>query len=211
MDEQDWLTCTDSTPMLHFLQGKISDRKLRLFAVSCYRLIWHWITDAPSRRAVDVADRFADRLASRRELADAHATAYTTYLNSYDNSLFAYAVADEDAAHAATIAARDVAVVQRVNELATLVRDVIANPFRPLPLLDKGVLAWSGGIIPRLAQAIYDDRHLPTGTLDAERLAVLADALEDAGLTEAELLGHLRKPGPHFRGCWPVDLLLGRS
>lgn len=211
MNEQDWLTCTDPTPLLDFLHGKTSSRKLRLFAVSSYRTIWHRITDGTSRRAIEVAERFADCLASRRELATAHASAYFTYLNSYANSIFAYAVADEDAAHAATIAVRDVAVVRSVNELAALVRDVIANPFRPLPLLDRAILAWSSGTIPRLAQALCDDRHLPTGTLDAERLAILADALEDAGLTDAEFLEHLRKPGPHYRGCWPVDLLLGRS
>src|SRR5262245_24338708 len=167
--------------MLDFLHGKISARKLRLVAASSYRLIWHWIRDISSRRAIDVADQFADGLASGRELANAHAMAYSTYLNSYQNSIFAYAVADEDAAHAVTIAARDVAVVRRVNPLAALVRDVIANPFRPLPLLDKAILAWSDSTIPRLAQTIYDDRRLPTGTLDAERLAILADALEDAG------------------------------
>ncbi len=137
--------------------------------------------------------------------------AYTTYLNSYQNSIFAYAVADEDAAHAATIAVRDVAVVHRVNQLAALVRDVIANSFRPLPLLDTALLAWSDGTIPRLAQAIYDDRHLPPGTLDAERLAVLADALENAGLIDAEVLGHLRGPEPHYRGCWPVVLILAKK
>ena len=211
MNEQDWLTCMDPIRMLDSLRGKISPRKLRLVAASSYRLIWHWIRDISSRRAIDVADQFADCLASGKELANAHAMAYITYLNSYQNSIFAYAVADEDAAHAATIAARDVAVVRKVDPLAALVRDVIANPFRPLPLLDKTILAWSDGTIPRLAQTIYDDRSLPRGTLDAERLAILADALEDAGLTDAELLGHLRSPGPHFRGCWPVDLLLDRS
>jgi hypothetical protein len=43
-----------------------------------------------------------------------------------------------------------------------------------------------------------------------DRMPVLADALEDAGCTDAELLAHLRSPGPHVRGCWAIDLLLGR-
>ena len=62
-----------------------------------------------------------------------------------------------------------------------------------------------------LARVAYDQRELPSGTLDVARLAVLADALEEAGCTDADLLGHLRGPGPHARGCWAVDLLLGKS
>jgi hypothetical protein len=198
--------------MLDFLQGqgKISDRKLRLFAVACYRLILPWVTDVSSRRALATADRFAEQQASRRELSAAHETAYITYLNSYDNSIFAYAAAHEEAAHAARVAAQDVAVVLGVSELIVLLRDIAANPFRPLPVLDR-VIAWSGGLVLRLAQQVYDDRLLPAGTLDPERLAVLADALEDAGLTDEALLNHLREPGPHYRGCWPVDLLLGKG
>jgi hypothetical protein len=65
--------------------------------------------------------------------------------------------------------------------------------------------------IPKLAQAIYDDRDLPSGHLDHTRLAILADALEDAGCTDAQLLGHLRGPGVHERGCWAMDAILGRS
>jgi hypothetical protein len=84
-------------------------------------------------------------------------------------------------------------------------------PFRHLPPLAPGVLAWNGGTIPRLAQAAYDERLMPEGTLDRTRLAVLADALEEAGCTDEELLGHLRGPGPHVRGCWAVDLLLGKG
>ena len=88
-----------------------------------------------------------------------------------------------------------------------LLRDIVGNPFRPVSLAPSGrtptVLA--------LAQAAYDDRALPAGTLDAARLAVLADALEDAGCTDAAILGHLRGPGPHVRGCWALDLILGRE
>ena len=62
-----------------------------------------------------------------------------------------------------------------------------------------------------LAQAAYDERELPAGTLDTTRLAVLADALEEAGCVQADILGHLRGPGPHVRGCWAVDLLLRKG
>jgi hypothetical protein len=49
---------------------------------------------------------------------------------------------------------------------------------------------------------------IPEGRLDNARLAVLADALEDVGCTDQEILQHLRAPGVHVRGCWALDLLL---
>jgi hypothetical protein len=42
-------------------------------------------------------------------------------------------------------------------------------------------------------------------------LAILADALFDAGCDNEELLTHCRADGPHVRGCWAVDLILGRQ
>ncbi len=58
--------------------------------------------------------------------------------------------------------------------------------------------------MPKLAAAVYEERAF-------DRLPLLADALEDAGCTNAELLGHLRGPGPHARGCRALDLLLGKE
>jgi hypothetical protein len=81
------------------------------------------------------------------------------------------------------------------------------NPFRPATVSP----AWQTSQVVALAQTAYDERELPAGTLDVARLAVLADALEDAGCTAADILGHLRGPGPHVRGCWAVDLVLGKS
>src|SRR5262249_25241945 len=65
-------------------------------------------------------------------------------------------------------------------------------------------LHWNDGTVARIAQAIYDERAF-------ERLPVLADALEDAGCDNADILSHCRSDGPHVRGCWVVDLLLGKS
>jgi hypothetical protein len=91
-----------------------------------------------------------------------------------------------------------------------LLRDLFANPFRPPPPLDPAVLAWQEATVVRLARAAYDERELPSGYFDPDGLAVLADALEEAG-ADAELVAHLRDPGPHYRGCHVVDLILGRS
>jgi hypothetical protein len=88
-----------------------------------------------------------------------------------------------------------------------LLRDILGNPFRSV-VLDP---VWQSRTVVSLAQAAYQDRLLSSGHLDADRLAVLADALEDAGCAEQAVLDHLRGPGPHVRGCWPVDLVLARE
>jgi hypothetical protein len=90
------------------------------------------------------------------------------------------------------------------SDLINLSRDIVGNPFRPRPTVPPDWLGWNGSTVPRLAQAICDVRAF-------DRLPVLADALEDAGCPDANLLGHLRGPGPHVRGCWAVDLVLGRE
>jgi hypothetical protein len=103
---------------------------------------------------------------------------------------------------------------ERERLLATashFLRDLVANPFRPRPTIQAAWLSWSGGTVRHLAEAIYQERSLPEGHLDLTRLAVLADALEDAGCADPDLLGHLRGAGPHVRGCWATDLLLGKE
>jgi hypothetical protein len=106
----------------------------------------------------------------------------------------------------------DEALSQRMcKRLCDLVRDFFGPlPFRQVPI-DPRLLNWDGGIVVRLARAAYDERKLPEGTLVPLHLAVLADALLDAGCTNEECLGHLRGPGPHVRGCWAIDLLLARG
>jgi hypothetical protein len=70
--------------------------------------------------------------------------------------------------------------------------------------LDAAWLRWNGSVVERLARAVYDEQAF-------DRLPVLADALEEAGCSDARLLGHLRSPGPHARGCFVVDAILGKS
>jgi hypothetical protein len=94
---------------------------------------------------------------------------------------------------------------------ARLLRDIFGNPFRPRRPLAASLLTWRDGLIVRIAEGVYENRILPSGHLDEGRVAALADALEDAGCTDAEIPGHLRGPGPHVRGCHIVDLLLGNE
>jgi hypothetical protein len=92
-------------------------------------------------------------------------------------------------------------------EQCRVVRCIFGNPFRPVCIEP----AWLTPTVTALATAAYEERILPSGELDPPRLTVLADALEEAGCTDAALLDHLRGPAPHVRGCWPLDLVLGRN
>jgi hypothetical protein len=89
-----------------------------------------------------------------------------------------------------------------------LLRDIFGDPSRPLQPIDPSLLIWNDGAVLKLAQAAYDERRLPSGELDPGRLAVLADALEEAGESDEQLLRHLRSAGPHVRGCVAVDAVL---
>ena len=86
-------------------------------------------------------------------------------------------------------------------------RCVVGNPFRPVTINP----AWLTATVTSLARTAYEERTLPSGELDPARLAVLSDALEEAGCADTDILAHLRGPGPHVRGCWVVDLVLGKD
>jgi hypothetical protein len=96
------------------------------------------------------------------------------------------------------------AEAQEAGRQAPLLRDIFGNPFRPSPPLPREVLAWHGGTVVRLARAMYEAR-------DFTDMPLLADALLDAGCDGEALVAHCRRGGEHARGCWAVDLVLGKS
>lgn len=246
MTEAEWLACEAPQLMLVFLNGKVSDRKLRLFAVAGCRQIWQLLTDERSRGAVEVAERFADGNATAEELTAAYVAARAVYSAQANVAHAAYVTAypgdgwsPVDAARPAYYAAKAVCEAARAafevceaaqnaetarhtgqvvvyaavhaapyssdsmkKEQAILLRDIF-NPFRSVTI-DERWLAFTSGTVVSLAQAIYTDRTF-------DRMPILADALEDAGCTNQEILGHCRGPGEHVRGCWVVDLLLGKE
>jgi hypothetical protein len=177
-----------------------------------------------------VAERYADGLASFAELAAAAAEAAAVEgVGVYVGETRELGVPDavlqtaEPAgllAHVPLYLANEAGWRGAIDGLArdaaraaqcALLRDLFRNPFSPRTDLDPPPGSWGGGLIPCLARAAYEERVLPQGTLDNGRLAVLADALEEAGCQSAELLNHLRGPGVHVRGCWAVDWVLGRA
>ncbi len=85
--------------------------------------------------------------------------------------------------------------------LSDQIRDIFGNPFRPVACDPE----WLTSDVLALARGIYDDRAF-------DRMPILADALQDAGCDNDEVLNHCRDPNQiHVRGCWVVDLLLGKS
>jgi hypothetical protein len=221
--EAEWLGCADPRPMHEAVRGTVSERKLRLFAVACCRGLGPLLKDPRITTGLDVADRYADGAATRADLEAAlQGAARAQRAQRRKALLYAYAAvkdacspaglalgAAEKSAWAAAAAADSRATYgERLRQtrpdlyasLAALLRDVLGNPFRPVAV----DLSWLTSAVVRLAQGIYDDRAF-------DRLPTLADALEQAGCTDAEILGHCRQPGTHARGCWVVDGVLQRD
>jgi hypothetical protein len=210
--EEEWLASNDPYPMLHPCRKVIRycPRKGHLFAVACCRRIWHLFTDPRSRAAVETTERFIEGEVDRAELAvAAHDESFRRRGKvAASTEWAAQFTASENAWHAASRAS-NFAYVAAGDGLqpgpehtaqAHLLRDIFGNPFRPV----TADPSWLTPTVTALAAAIYADRAF-------DRLPILADALEEAGCDHPDVLAHCRGPGPHVRGCWVVDLLLGKT
>jgi hypothetical protein len=236
MTEVEWMEAVDPDKMLEYLRDRTSGRKLPLFACACCRRIWHRIPDPRSRHAVESVERYLDGGVSTAGLDDVrrdaeqaeldrksrdwrlatgeHAVLVTTLAPVWNpdrwpsirtvinNARFAAAFCAEvaggnrkerrqkwQAGHESESAAQ-----------ADLLRDIFGNPFRPVAFAPE----WRTAAAVALADAMYQSR-------DFGPMPVLADALEDAGCADPDVLAHCRGDGPHVRGCWVVDAVLEKS
>ena len=219
MTEAEWLGCHDLDALLAFHRGRLSGRKRRLLLCGYCRCRWPLLTDQRSRAAVEAAERFADGAATPGELAAARAAAAAAHAEAQRAADIAawcdrrwpdLIEATSRAAAAAAATSADPAIPGRGQTpaleqalLVALLRDVAGNPFHPAaaaaPWLARGERAAA-----RVARAVYDERAF-------DRLPVLADALEEGGCDNEAILAHCRSGAPHARGCWVIDLLLGRE
>jgi len=219
MTEAEWLAATGPTPMLEFLRGKVSDRKLRLFAVACCRRVWHLLPDERSRKAVEVAERYADGKAIGEEVLVAlseakkvkgfrrqvtgirHQTpklAAALSLSLNTEQRFLIHVAGNTAC---LTEEKDKPDAQEQHLQSELLRDIFGNLFRSVSVDPS----WLTSDVRILAEGIYQDHAF-------DRMPILADALQDAGCTNDEVLNHCRDTSlTHVRGCWVVDLVLGKE
>ena len=229
MTEAEWTACDELQRMLPCLWRRVSERKARLFAVACCRRIWHLYRKPGVREAILVGERYADGQADVEERRAAlrtvhkeramtptgtpwgsalHAAGFTVAELNPEYGLSAVSEAITALTQRAADAERETLRREEERAYCALVRDFFGPlPFRTVSLDPR----WRTPDVLALARAAYQERDLPAGTLDGTRLAVLADALEDAGCTDAEVLAHLRSEGPHVRGCWVLDLVLGKE
>jgi hypothetical protein len=259
MTEAEWLECTDPLPMLHFLKDtdRASDRRDLLFNVACCRRIWRLFADERSRRAVEVAERFADGQATQKELEHAWQAAVCEETTAAVQTARSGHAAASAAVHAALAAhwapftrsrspdpvcppggyvagsAADAVLyaayrgkdepkaldrywnqarkkpepaqlAERAAQ-AVMLRCIYRNPFCKPPRLNPSLLDWEGGTIPWLAGRIYEGRRF-------DAVPLLGDILKEAGCRDNAILGHCQgDAGTHVRGCWVVDLLLGKE
>jgi hypothetical protein len=209
MTEAEWLACPYPTRMIEGKRGRRrSTRKLRLLACACSRRVWHLLTDA-GRNAVLIAEQHADGGLSN-ELLNVAQPAFVHGGNVADNgvhfgaapnrlfrswvhsamSFAAWAVSTEGPNHEAEQLAQ-----------CQLVRDIFGPLFfRPV----NANTSWLTTTVTGLAFRMYECR-------DFSSMSILADALQDAGCDNEDILSHCQQRGEHVRGCWVVDLLLNKK
>ena len=213
MTEAEWLACTDPTPMLVFLRDRASERKLRLFACAVHRRMHHFADEGCVVAAAEASERYADGRATAEEMREARSSALVLWsAHHVPNPSNARLPQGLVIGAACQVTRMDVAkVVNEIEQVASsggvegreragLVRELFGNPFRPV-VLDR---SWLTSTVLSLAEGIYADHAF-------DRLPILADALMDAGCVEPVVLNHCQGPGRHVRGCWVVDLVLGKE
>jgi hypothetical protein len=223
MTADEWQSATDPGRMLRLLTPHRPKRKLalfgvacarrsqRLFGVACARRIQRLSRETASAAAVAVSERYADRRAKVGELRAALRTAgppagdYSSYTRAeLDRYLAEHAVLCNAASNAELVseyalkAAPDRAAEKKAQ--CELLREVFGNPFRKVRVRKD----WLTPTVLQLAEGIYAERAF-------DRLPILADALQDARCDSTDVLGHCSGAGPHVRGCWVVDLVLGKG
>ena len=199
----------------------LSRRKQRLYAVACCRRIWHLLPDERCRDAVVVAEQFADGLTTTKAIQQARSLAQRTATSVTEqvakDAAWAVVWATSPASRmrylaqtAGEAAARAAAGVAEKRARATALeterdrQQLLLHDLRP-PDAFTFDGSWRTPAIVGLVEAIYDDRAF-------HPLPMVADALEEAGCPDANILGHCRQEGAvHVRGCWVIDLLTGRS
>lgn len=221
MDEQDWHTGDDPKPMLEFLRGKASGRKLRLFFCACCRSKRYTVCPQ-GRAAVETAEAVADELVNETVRRDAERLIRSLLPDDGEwsaYSLIVWSLHEEKGGSYPLEYVMSWAIPSLIEaglassgEVVAALRDLFGPlPFRPPRPIAPSVLRWNDGTVARLARAAYEERQLPGGHLDTQRLSILADALIDAGCDDEGLVAHLRGPGPHWRGCFALDCILGKG
>jgi hypothetical protein len=218
--ESEWLACGEWSVLWRWFGERATVRKARLFACACFRRLTH-LLDERGRKAVEAYELFTEGFVSRQQLVESMPRVRNNFRSflrprsrereaaGFVAALMAQPTAREEM-QLAVRAGRELAewvgawaVAAEEKAQCDLFRDVVGNPFRAAGPRPEW-LARNDGAAVKIAHAVYEEGAFAD-------LPVLADALEEAGCDDDEVLSHCRGPGPHVRGCWVVDDLLGRG
>lgn len=202
MTESQWQTTTDPTPLFHLVSETASDRKLRLFHCSIRLWSWNFIPDS-CKVAIEASEQFADGIVSREALSAALRRAVTeasTFPVGRQRSLASQALWAVELTLQPYPVAGFWSDEEEESAACNLHRCIFGNPFRSVAF----VLDWRTSTVVAIARSMYDSR-------DFSAMPILADALQDAGCENEDILNHCHSSGPHVRGCWVVDRILGKE
>ena len=207
MTEAEWLACDDPFTMVDFVWRRVTDRKFRLFTCACAARYLRFFNDPATASSAALLERHADGLIPEAEQLQPNTFLHHNLVNemwgrsAYDSAARATSLMLGDIGHRRGRGSeRDTAIAQESAAQSQLVRDLLGNPFRRVSF----DVSWRTEAVVALARGMYETR-------DFAPMPVLADALDDAGCTDLDILAHCRGPGPHVRGCWVVDLVLGKE
>jgi hypothetical protein len=228
MTEAEWLTSTrlylmwETIPELIRRQKKTWwDRKYRLFGCACFRAIWDVLPDEVLHAAVVTAEKYADGKADNTDLKEASdaIVRQSHWLKSVyvEGCIQLLRRTARTAAESHSNSSRwekanpRLSKTEQEQEQRTqqsrlavqreMLRDIFGNPFRPVAFSPE----WRTDTAIALARTMYESREFSA-------MPILADALQDAGCDNTDILAHCRDPKQvHVRGCWVVDLVLGRT
>jgi hypothetical protein len=220
--EEQWFSTSSFRRLLNHMrvkhdigQTKLGRRKLRLFACGVCRLM---VFDQPVpqkyRDMVEAAEKFADDKTTKAileklkidwtELPGPEWGSLWHASDAMNRTVTPSSASAASGAASCVLTVLNLAKVRGAKKrLCRAVYEIFGNPYRA-PGVDRSMLLWRDATLTKLAQTIYEERRFGD-------LPILADALEEAGCTDADVLSHCREPGEHVRGCWVVDLMLGKD
>jgi hypothetical protein len=203
--------------MIMAVQKQGSERQLRLVLVTAGRLVWDQTPVGKMREAVEACEGRAEGLIEQGTLDESRRRFYDTYMlrdappeqrlwveNPSMRRAFALVSATTyPDTNLRTLAANNhwqTGVEPRGKQVSDIIRDIFGNPFRPVTFSPE----WRTDTAVALARQMYDSREFSA-------MPILADALQDAGCDNDDVLDHCRTPGEHVRGCWVLDAMLGKE
>jgi hypothetical protein len=202
--------------MVNFVQENASDRKLRLFAVACCRINEHLLPNNNLRDSIGVIEDYADGLANNKDLQKVY-----TYADRLTSSLkdFLAVFSTRSVAVAASMTSNFAFQARELSDMLysqtkpwqhptawdlhiPLLHEIFGNPFQTAQTRFK--LKSESRTVVKLAKKLYDKKEF-------EQMPLLAEALEKAGCSDHDLVSHCRAKVVHVRGCWALDLILGKE